>query len=113
MFEALFKYSRADYARSELIFAGDWPAWLLYALAIVAVCGVATLLYQRRGNARWYQLVLIGALQLSMLAVVLWALTQPTLTTDRLRDGENTVALVLDNSSSMAYGAPVPRFQAL
>ena len=111
MFEALFKYSRADYARSELVFNGDWPVWMPYVLVVVAIIGITTLLYYRRGNARWYQLAAIGVLQLSMVALVIWVLLQPTLTTDRLREGENTIALVLDTSASMSYGAPESRFQ--
>ena len=111
MFEALFKYSREDYARSELVYLGDWPAWLLYGLPVIALIGIAVLLYLRRGNARWFQLFSIGALQIAMLAVVIWALLQPTLATDRLRAGENSVALVLDASESMAYGVAQSRFQ--
>jgi uncharacterized membrane protein len=111
LFEALFKYSREDYARSELVYLGDWPAWLLYGLPVIALIGIAVLLYLRRGNARWFQLFSIGALQIAMLAVVIWALLQPTLATDRLRAGENSVALVLDASESMAYGVAQSRFQ--
>lgn len=111
MFEALFKYSRADYARSELVFSGDWPVWMPYVLAIAAIIGITTLLYYRRGNARWYQLAAIGTLQVGMVALVIWVLLQPTLATDRLREGENTIALVLDSSASMSYGAPESRFQ--
>lgn len=110
MFEFLFKYSRADYARSELIFAGAWPLALLVGLAAVALVALAAMLYYRRGNASTFQLVSILALQLAMLAVVLVLLMQPTLTTERLRDGDNAIALVADNSASMAYGAPATRF---
>jgi uncharacterized membrane protein len=111
LFEALFKYSREDYARSELILAGDWPASFLILLAIVAVVGISALLYMRRGHASLLQLSGIGALQLGMVALVIWILLQPTLATDRLREGENTIALVLDSSESMNYGEPRSRFQ--
>ena len=37
MFEILFKYPREDFARSELIYAGDWPTWLLVLLTSVAL----------------------------------------------------------------------------
>lgn len=112
MFEALFKYSREDYARSELVYLGDWPAWALYGLVVVAVAGIAALLYVRRRDARWYQLLAIGSLQLAMLAVVIWALLQPTLATDRLREGENAVAMVVDASESMLHGDGESRFEA-
>lgn len=109
MFEALFKYSRDIYARSELVYAADWPAWLPGMLGMLALVGIALLLYRRRSVARWYQLLAIGFLQCAMLAVVLWVLQLPTLSTEQLRAGENSVALVLDNSQSMAYGEEEPR----
>ena len=111
MFEFLFKYPREDYARSELIFSGHWPVWVLLLLAAIAVIGISFFLYRRRGFARSQQLAIIWLLQIAMLAVVMWVLAQPTLITERLRAGENTVALVLDISESMAYGDAEPRFQ--
>lgn len=111
MFELLFKYPRADYARSELIFVGQWPTWVVIALALASVVGVSYYLNRRRSAAQPLQLVFIGSLQLAMLAVVLWVLLQPTLSTERLRSGENSVALILDNSQSMAYGETVSRLQ--
>ena len=112
MFEFLFKYAREDYARSELIFAGDWPQWLLVLVSVLAVSLIGAGLYGRRSGAAWNHLATVGLLQLAMVAVVIFLLLQPTLTTEKVREGENTVALVLDRSSSMAYGAPTTRFQA-
>ena len=111
MFEFLFKYAREDYTRSEMIFAGDWPQWLIYLISILAITLIGAVLYSRRRGAAGHQLVVVGLLQLAMLAVVIWVLLQPTLTTEKVREGENTVALVLDRSSSMAYDAPDSRFQ--
>jgi uncharacterized membrane protein len=111
LFEFLFKYARADYARSELIYASEWPQWLMIAITIFAAAAISAGIYNRRHGAAGNQLVTVAALQLLMLAVVMWVLLQPTLTTEKVREGENTVALVLDHSSSMAYGAPESRFQ--
>lgn len=111
MFEALFKFSREDYARSELIYASEWPDWVLISLAIGAAAGIFVLLYRRRRVARWPQLFAIGALQMAMVALVIWILLQPTLRTEQLRAGENTVALVLDTSASMAYGESEARLE--
>jgi uncharacterized membrane protein len=111
LFEFLFKYPREDYARGELIFAGNWPDWVLYFLTAIAVLSISFFLYRRRGSAKWQQLSAIWVLQLSMLAVVIWVLTQPALSTEQLRAGENAVALVLDSSESMTYGDADSRFQ--
>jgi uncharacterized membrane protein len=111
LFEFLFKYTRADYARSELVYLGDWPAWLVYGIVVATVVGTSAALWMRRGDARWHQLAAVAALQFAMIGVVVWVLMQPTLATDRLRDGENAVALVLDTSASMQYGTPGSRLQ--
>jgi uncharacterized membrane protein len=111
LFEFLFKYGREDYARSELIFASDWPLWLLVLITVLAVSLIAAGLYSRRNAATWNRLAVVGLLQLAMVGVVVIVLLEPTLTAEKVRDGENTVALVLDRSSSMAYGAPATRFE--
>ncbi|MCH8070507.1 MAG: hypothetical protein IIA09_01060 [Proteobacteria bacterium] len=111
MFEFLFKYPRDDYARSELIYTGDWPPWLLALLIIAALAGISWVLYRRRDFARPPQMLAVWLLQLAMLAVVIWLLQQPTLSTEQLRTGENVVAFVLDNSESMAYGESESRLQ--
>ena len=111
MFEILFKYPRETYARSELIYAGTWPDWLLYLIATIAVAGITLVVVQRRRTVVPHRLIIIGVLQLGMLAVVLWVLRLPTLSTERLRDGQNSVALLLDTSASMAYGPASNRFE--
>ena len=104
MFEFLFNYSREDYARSELVYANDWPFALVVTLIAVGIGGILFSLVRRRGYAGWPRLAAIGILQLTMLALVVWVLLQPNLLTEQLRAGENTVALVIDSSASMAYG---------
>lgn len=111
MFEFLFKYPQSDYARSELVYAGDWPNWLLVLLATLAVAGISWLLYRRRAAIPPVPMAIVWLLQVGMLAVVIWVLRQPTLSTERLRPGENTIAVVVDYSESMAYGESQPRLQ--
>jgi uncharacterized membrane protein len=111
LFEILLKYPRSDYARSELIYAGDWPTWLLVMLVAAAIAGISWLLYRRRGAVPFSNIAVVWLLQVGMLAVVIWVLQQPTLSTETLRAGENAVAFVLDNSESMAYGESESRLQ--
>jgi uncharacterized membrane protein len=104
LFEFLFKYSREDYARGDLVFLGDWSAPALTALAAAAVIAITVFLYRRRSDARIVQLVSVWCLQVAMLATVIWMILQPALQTEQLKPGENSVALVADNSESMSYG---------
>ena len=111
MFETLFKYPRDDFARSELVYAGDWPLWLLILLIGGAVAGISWLLYRRRHVVAAPQMLAVWLLQVAMLALVIWVLLQPALRIEQLRAGENAVALVLDHSESMAYGESESRLQ--
>ena len=111
MFEALFKYPREDFVRSELVYTGDWPFWLLALLITAALAGISWLLYRRRRFVPLPQTVAVWSLQVGMLALVIWVLLQPTLSTQQLRAGENAVALVLDHSESMGYGGSPSRLQ--
>ena len=109
MFETLFKYPRETYARSELIYAGTWPDWLLYSIAILALAAIVFFLVRRRQAAHPLRLIAIGVLQFAMVAALLWVMKLPTLSTERLRDGQNSVALLLDSSASMTYGMTTAR----
>jgi len=100
----LFKYSRDDYGRGELVFTGDWAIGLLVGIAAFAAIAItAVLLWQRKG-AGVAQRITVGLLQFGVVLVVLAMLQQPALKTETLKTGENTLALVLDNSQSMQYG---------
>ena len=112
MFEFLFKYPRDLYARSELAFAGQWPAWLTVALAVIGIAAIAGFLISRRHRAAPARLATLALLQLGFLALALWLLQQPSLQTEQLREGENSVAMVMDRSSSMAYGTQQSRLVA-
>jgi uncharacterized membrane protein len=109
LFEFLFNYTREDYARSELVFTADWPVWLPWLLVLVAGAGISWMLVRRRGSASTGQLVTLWALQLAMITLVVVVLLQPALRTEQLKPGENVVALVADQSASMAYGQPESR----
>jgi uncharacterized membrane protein len=111
LFEFLFKYSRDDYARSELVFTADWPPWLLILVAVIAVLGVSIMLWRRQTRATIWQLLSVWVLQVAMLAIVAVVLLQPALKTERLRPGENSVALAVDASESMAYGIARKRME--
>lgn len=112
MFELLFKYPRDLYARSELAFAGPWPAWLTIALAVIGAAAIIGFLVGRRHRAPAARLATLAVFQFAFLVLALWLLQQPSLRTEQLREGENSVAMVMDRSSSMAYGTQQSRLVA-
>lgn len=103
MFEFLFKYPRTVFDESQLILASEWPVYLLYGFIAVAAAAIIYTLFSRRNRLKPWQLGLLGALQLTMTALVLVVLWQPALMNERLIPGENSVAILLDTSSSMAF----------
>ena len=104
MFELLFKYSRATFERGELIFASGWPIWLLVILIVAAVALVAVGLVRRREGLPATKLLVLGALQTALLALILVLALRPALVSQTLRPQENSVAVLLDTSASMRYG---------
>ena len=104
MFEFLFKYSPTVFENGELVLASGWPVWLLAAGVAAAAAAIGVSLSRRRDTLSAPRLVVIGALQVAMVAVILTLLWRPSLSTQTLRAQENSVALLLDTSASMSYG---------
>jgi uncharacterized membrane protein len=112
LFEFLFKYPREDYVRSDIVLTAEWPTWVLTLLAVVAAALITYLLVRQYRRASVAQLLLVWILQLAMVGVVILILLQPALKTEQLKPGENTIALVVDRSESMAYGSPESRLDS-
>jgi uncharacterized membrane protein len=104
LFELLFKYSRATFERSDLVFASGWPVWLLVTLIVAAAVAVGVTLARRRAGFAIPKLVVLGVLQTLLIAALLVLVWRPALVTQTLRPQENTVAVLLDTSGSMLYG---------
>src|SRR5690606_8532381 len=102
LFELLFKYSEETFERSELIFASGWPTWLLVVLCVAAAAVVGVVIARRRAGLPWGKAATIGALQWAMLALLFVLAWRPALVTQTLRPQENSIALLLDTSGSMA-----------
>jgi uncharacterized membrane protein len=105
MFEFLFKYPRTVFTKGTFVFLGGWPNWVLWlGLALVAVA--LGLLIRRRasGSPRVAGLrpVAVWLLQTLLAAVLLLMLWHPALSIATLRPQQNIVAVVVDDSASMA-----------
>ncbi len=102
MYEFLFKYPQQAFTDSDFVLASGWPVWLLYTLGAIGTVLILSALIWKRASLRWWQLGILGTLQLAMVALVLFVLWQPALVNERLLPGENAVAIMLDTSASMA-----------
>jgi uncharacterized membrane protein len=106
MFEFFFKYPRSVYERGQFALLGAWPKWFLVLLVVAAGAGLAWLIRSRVAQAapvmRGWRTWVIWALQTLLAAVVLVLLWQPAITVAELKPQQNIVALLIDDSRSMA-----------
>ncbi len=103
MLDYLLKYPQIVYDQGELIFAREWPVWIAIASFVVILITISVMLLAKRTTLRLPQLFCIWGLQLCMVLVVLVVLWQPAIMTEKLRAGDNVIAIMLDTSQSMTY----------
>lgn len=106
MFELLFRYPLSAYVKGEWVFLARWPLWLL-ALAILACAGFLGWSWWRRQSdavsaVKGWRSVILWGLQAALVASLLLLLWQPALTLTSLKPQQNIVAVVVDDSRSMA-----------
>src|ERR1700685_4018544 len=119
MFEFFFKYPRSVYARGQFALLGAWPKWMLVVLVLAAAAGLAWLIRSRLAEAapviRSWRAWVIWGLQTLLAALILVLLWQPSITGPELKPQQNIIAVLVDDSKSMAIsvdGASSPTRQA-
>jgi hypothetical protein len=106
VFEFFFKYPRSAYARGQFAFLGAWPTWVLGLLVVAAAVVLACLIRSRLKEAApamrgWRSWVICGV-QTLLVAIVLALLWQPAITVAELKPQRNIIAVLVDDSRSMA-----------
>ena len=106
MFEFFLKYPRSVYARGQFALLGAWPKWMLVVLILAAATGLAWLIRSRMAQAvpliRGWRAWVIWVLQVMLVAVLLVLLWQPAITIAELKPQQNIIAVLVDDSRSMA-----------
>ena len=106
MFEFLFKYPRAVFSKGDLVLLGAWPRWVLVLLVVAAGAGLAWLirskLPQASPHVRNWKAGIIWLLQFALVALLLLLLWQPAILVAELRPQQNIIAVLVDDSRSMA-----------
>jgi uncharacterized membrane protein len=113
MFEFLFKYPASIFSKGEFVLLGGWPKWFLLLLVLATAVGLAVLIRARLPKAaapiRNWRAVIIWFLEFFLATVVLVLLWQPAITVAELKPQQNIIAVLVDDSRSMAIadqGAP-------
>ena len=106
MFQFLFKYPLPVFTRGRFVLLSGWPVWLLPVLIVAASGGLALLIRRRSGEAaprlRGWRTGMIWGMQSGLLALLLLLLWQPAVTIGELSSQQNIIAVVVDDSRSMA-----------
>jgi uncharacterized membrane protein len=106
MFEFLFKYPLSVFAKGHLVLLGSWPRWVL-ALAVLAAAAALAAFFLRGSKQftkalRGYRSLVLWALDSALLALLLLLLWQPAISVTALKQQQNIIAVVVDDSRSMA-----------
>ncbi|MBI2688518.1 MAG: hypothetical protein HYX27_19610 [Acidobacteria bacterium] len=104
MFELFFQHSLSVFRKGTFVLQSGWPAWLLAALAVAAATMFAVFVWRKTRVAGWPVLrgAILWVMQSTMAAVLLLLLWQPGLSVATLKKQQNVVAVLLDDSKSMA-----------
>src|SRR5271154_6990657 len=106
MFEFLFKYPRAVFAKGTFVLLSQWPVWTLILLLLAIFGGLGFVIWSRRNviapSMRGMRAGVVWLLESSLACLLLFLLWQPALSIATLRPQQNIVAVVIDDSRSMA-----------
>jgi uncharacterized membrane protein len=102
IFRFLFKYPPVAFSRGRLAFASSLPAWLVVAAIVLVTAAVGHFLWRRHPNLPKQIRLLVWGLQAGALAVLLLMVARPSLIVSLQVPQQNVVAILADDSSSMA-----------
>ncbi len=107
MLQFFFKYPMPVFSKGKFVLLGAWPGWLLLLLIVACMAAFAVIIWSRLPGAaaahisKW-RAGAIWLLQSLLIATVLVLLWQPAITVAELASQQNVIAVVLDDSRSMA-----------
>src|SRR5580658_10186141 len=106
MFQFFFKYPIPVFSKGQFVLLGTWPGWVLLLLIVACTAGLAVLIWSllplaARNLGKW-RTGAVWLLQSLLIATVLVLLWQPAITVAELAPQQNVIAVVLDDSHSMA-----------
>jgi uncharacterized membrane protein len=102
MFEFFFKYPPVVFTKGRLVLLGSLPVWMLAVASLALAAGLGYLFWRRRGGRLGPRAAAIWALQSALAALLLLLLWQPALSVSSLKTQQNVIAVVVDDSRSMA-----------
>ena len=106
MFQLFFKYPIPVFTKGKFILLGAWSGWVLLLLIVAGAVGLGLLIRGHLPGAaprlKTWRAAVVWGLQVSLLALVLLLLWQPAMTIQELKSQQNLIAVLVDDSRSMA-----------
>jgi uncharacterized membrane protein len=106
MFQLFFKYSSSVFSKGRFVLLGAWPGWVLLLLIVLSMAALAFLIRMRRREAapklKTWRAGVVWLLQSLLIALLLVLLWQPAITVAELSSRQNIIAVLVDDSRSMA-----------
>ncbi len=101
MFEFLFKYPPAIFAKGKFVLLSGMPVWLLVLLIAAVGGGLFWNIRHRHSVLSTARSTVIWLAETALIALLLFMLWHPAISVARLRPQENVVAVLIDHSRSM------------
>jgi len=102
MFELLFKYPASLFNKGQFVFLTPWPLWLMGVAILAAAVALFWHVRRNHGMLSGLRPVAIWILEAGMVALILLLLWHPALSVATLKPQQNVVAVLVDDSRSMA-----------
>src|SRR6266404_2397636 len=102
MFEFLFKYPATVFSRGQFVFLAPWPVWLLAVSVLLAGGALAWHVSRHRGLLSGVRPAVVWVLETALVSLVLFLIWHPAISIATLRPQQNVVAVLVDDSRSMA-----------
>jgi hypothetical protein len=106
MFQFFFKYPSTVFTKGRFVLLSAWPAWLLPVLIVLSAGGLALLVRWRLRDAapqvRNWRAWAVWGMQSAFVTLLLLLLWQPAIAVTELNSQQNIIAVVVDDSRSMA-----------
>jgi hypothetical protein len=106
MFQIIFRYPIPVFTKGHFVLLGVWPGWLLLVLIATFAVAFALLIHWKLRDAspklRGWRAWTLWGLRSAFVALVLLLLWQPAVTVAELNSEQNVIAVLVDDSHSMA-----------
>jgi uncharacterized membrane protein len=106
MFEFFFRYPARVFSQGSFVLLSGWPKWVLGLLLLGAAGALGWRIYSRiertSHNLKYWQAGVIWLLESAVVCLILILLWQPAMVIAELKPQQNVIAILIDDSRSMA-----------